>query len=67
MNRGEYTLTYRAEDKCGNEAIVTRSVLVQEVVTILFSDGTLVINSLPRNREAEIEDYGAVLHEYPRT
>lgn len=63
---GTYELDYTSVDECGNESTSTRTIVVHDAtpVTTLFTDGTLIINELPRNREANITEHGAVLNEY---
>lgn len=41
---GTYTLQYTAEDSCGNETIEERTVIVASPRTVLYTDGTFIIN-----------------------
>lgn len=63
---GTYTLKYTAEDACGNVTEVTREVeaVVITYRTVLFTDGTFIINEKSTNRDANIALHGAVTNEY---
>lgn len=61
---GTYELQYRAVDDCGNETIETRTIVVNDVKTALFTDGTLIINERSADRQSNIEEHGAVIKEY---
>lgn len=61
---GTYSITYIATDECGNETRHNRTVHVHKKMTVLFTDGTLIINEISSNREANIEAHGAVVAEY---
>lgn len=41
---GTYTLQYTAVDSCGNETIEERTVIVASPRTVLYTDGTFIIN-----------------------
>lgn len=58
---GEYTYTYTA-DGYSEERYIT--VTSNEILTILFGDGTFIINELPGNRENDIELHGDILTSY---
>ena len=55
---GTYTLQYTATDSCGNETIEEREVIVGDPRTILYNDGTFIINVSPRDRQSNIALYG---------
>ena len=61
---GVYTLLYTAEDSCGNETIEERTVEVISYSTVLFTDGTFIINEKSTDRNANIALHGAVTNEY---
>ncbi len=64
---GEHTLIYKAVDECGNETQQIRTIIVLEPVTyktVLYSDGTFIVNESSRDREANITAHGAVSNEY---
>lgn len=61
---GTYTLIYKATDKCGNETEKERTVYVYEKKTVLFEDGTFIINELSKDRGLNNSKYGAVVSEY---
>lgn len=61
---GIYTLQYTAEDSCGNETIEERGVEVYSLNTVLYTDGTLIINEKSVDRDANIALHGAVTNEY---
>lgn len=61
---GIYTLQYTAEDECGNVTIEERTVNVISLKTVLFTDGTLIINEKSTDRAANIALHGAVTNEY---
>jgi len=47
---GVYTLVYTAEDDCGNTTTEEREVVVGFPRTVLYNDGTFIINESPRDR-----------------
>lgn len=61
---GVYTLLYTAEDGCGNETVEEREVEVYSLNTVLYTDGTLIINEKSIDRDANIALHGAVTNEY---
>lgn len=62
---GVYTLQYTAEDECGNETVEERNVLVQAPPrTVLYNDGTLIINELAEDIDANTRLHGSVIATY---
>lgn len=61
---GTYTLQYTATDSCGNETIEERTVEVISYSTVLFTDGTFIINEKGLDRASNIALHGAVTREY---
>lgn len=61
---GEYTLIYTAVDSCGNETVEERTIHVVTPATVLFTDGTLIINEMLQDRESNIAEHGAVIQEF---
>lgn len=63
---GTYTLRYTAEDECGNVTTEDRTVNVINITysTVLFTDGTFIINEKSTDRDANIALHGAVTNEY---
>ena len=63
---GTYTLRYTAEDECGNVTTEDRTVNAINITysTVLFTDGTLIINEKSTDRDANIALHGAVTNEY---
>lgn len=59
---GTYLLKYTAEDSCGNVTEVTREVEAVQISysTVLFTDGTFIINEKSTDRDANIALHGAV-------
>ena len=57
---GVYTLQYTAEDSCGNETIEEREVIVGTKRTALYSDGTMIINELPKDFATNATKHGTV-------
>lgn len=56
---GEYTLQYTATDACGNTTTVERELVVEGPPrTVLYTDGTLIINEKSRDVEANIQAHG---------
>lgn len=63
---GEYKLKYIATDACGNETVAYRNITVIDTAmeTVLYSDGTFIINELAADREQNIQMYGDVIRVY---
>lgn len=56
---GEYTLQYTATDACGNSTTVERDLLVEGPPrTVLYTDGTLIINERSRDINGNIAAHG---------
>lgn len=56
---GEYTLQYTATDACGNSTTVERDLVVEAPPrTVLYTDGTFIINELSRDINANIQAHG---------
>lgn len=56
---GEYTLQYTATDACGNSTTVERDLVVEGPPrTVLYTDGTFIINERQRDIEANIQAHG---------
>lgn len=56
---GEYTLQYTATDACGNSTTVERDLTVLPPPrTVLYTDGTFIINERPQDIEANIQAHG---------
>lgn len=64
IESGNYTVTYEAEDECGNKRTVTRDIIVATKRTVLYSDGTLIINELSTDQSANAIAHGSVTKEY---
>ena len=65
---GEYTITYKAVDECGNEATKQRTVVVTEAETyrtVLYADGTFIINEKSSDIEANQQAHGTETNIYP--
>lgn len=63
LDTGVYILRYTARDGCGNEDKRERKLKVV-AKTVLYSDGTFIINEKPCDREANIAQHGSVIKEY---
>lgn len=61
---GTYTLQYTAEDSCGNETIEERTVEAISYSTVLFTDGTFIINEKSTDRDANVALHGATTKVY---
>lgn len=63
---GTYTLKYTAEDECGNVTEVTREVVAEQISyrTVLYTDGTFIINESSRDRAANEALHGAATNVY---
>ena len=62
---GTYTLRYSATDQCGNVATKDRVLTVAAPRTVLYTDGTFVINESPGDKLTNEASHGAVVNEYP--
>ena len=61
---GVYTLLYTAEDNCGNTTVEERTVeVLPPPRTVLYEDGTFIINEQGRNRATYEALHGTVLFE----
>lgn len=67
-NPGTYTLKYTATDSCGKTTTVDRELVValppEEFHTVLYTDGTFIINESSYDRNANIARHGEVTNEY---
>ena len=62
---GTYQIEYTATDECGNTTNAERTVIVEEPPrTVLYTDGTLIINELSRDIEANIAEHGQPTNVY---
>lgn len=63
---GTYTLKYTAEDECGNVTEVTREVEAVQITyrTVLYTDGTFIINEKSTNQAANEALHGAATNVY---
>lgn len=59
---GIYQLIYRAEDKCGNIGRGTRNIIVADETfrTVVYDDGTLIINESSYDTASNLVKHGAV-------
>lgn len=64
--QGEHTLLYKATDECGNQTVEERLIIAENPTynTVLFNDGTLIINEDHNDREQNIADHGDIVQEY---
>ena len=63
---GTYTLKYTAEDECGNVTEVTREVVAEQISyrTVLYTDGTFIINEKSTDQAANEALHGVATNEY---
>lgn len=64
---GEYTLQYTATDACGNSTTVERDLVVEAPPTyrtVLYTDGTFIINESSRDEADNIALHGAATNVY---
>lgn len=63
---GTYTLKYTAEDACGNITEVEREVVVEQLSyrTVLYTDGTFIINEKSSDQAANEALHGAATNVY---
>ena len=58
---GTYQIEYTATDECGNETVADRTVIVEEPPTyrtVLYTDGTFIINESSRDEAANVALHG---------
>lgn len=61
---GTYTLRYTATDDCGNVATKDRTLTVAAPRSVLYTDGTFIINESPRDMAANEALHGAAINTY---
>jgi len=62
---GTYQIEYTATDECGNTTNAERTVIVEAPPrTVLYTDGTLIINERSRDIEANIAEHGQPTNVY---
>ena len=61
---GTYTLRYSAEDDCGNVGTHDRTLTVVAPRTVLYTDGTFIINEQPGDRATNEALHGVATNEY---
>lgn len=61
---GDYTLRYTATDECGNSSSVDRSLTVESLRTVLYADGTFIINEAPADKAANEALHGVATNVY---
>ena len=61
---GIYTLQYTAEDSCGNETIEERTVEVVSYRTVIYTDGTFIINEKSTDIDANETLHGVATNVY---
>lgn len=63
---GTYTLKYTAEDTCGNITEVTREVVAEQISyrTVLYTDGTFIINEKSTDQTANEALHGVATNVY---
>ena len=66
-DEGNYTLRYTATDSCGNSTVVDRELVVEAPPTyrtVLYTDGTFIINESSVDEAANIQAHGAATNVY---
>lgn len=61
---GTYTLQYKAVDECGNETVEDREVIVANPRTVLYTDGTFIINEQPQDMARNTALHGVATNVY---
>lgn len=64
---GTHEIEYKAVDECGNETTETRTITIIDntpLHTVLYTDGTLIINEHESRRSSNTKKYGNVIQEY---
>lgn len=62
---GDYTLQYTATDACGNTTVVERELTVTSPPrTVLYTDGTFIINELAEDMASNAAAHGAATNVY---
>ncbi|MEE0898269.1 MAG: BspA family leucine-rich repeat surface protein [Acutalibacteraceae bacterium] len=63
---GVYTLQYTAEDECGNVTVEERTVSVENITyrTVLYTDGTFIINEKSSDIDANVALHGVATNVY---
>lgn len=63
---GTYLLKYTAEDECGNVTEVTREVVAEQISyrTVLYTDGTFIINEKSTDIDANVAEHGVATNVY---
>lgn len=65
---GTYQIEYTATDECGNTTNAERTVIVEAPPTyrtVLYTDGTLIINESDRDEAANVQAHGEATNVYP--
>lgn len=62
---GYYEITYEAEDECGNKTTAIRQISVEVLRTVLYSDGTFIINETFEDMASNRALYGNEAYTYP--
>ena len=62
---GTYTLQYKAVDECGNETVEDREVIVANPRTVLYTDGTFIIDEQPQDMARNTALHGEATNVYP--
>ena len=64
---GTYQIEYTATDECGNTTNAERTVIVEEPPTyrtVLYTDGTFIINESSTDEAANVEEHGEATNVY---